>query len=290
MRFAIALVIAFIVSIATARAQPQPDQITGVQFVDIGGQFPITTSITHLGIGTDGMDVQFGKRDGPNRWPDTPDSPAMGPLEYSVGLVLKVGGQWLAASPIEFWNGRPPQGTGQIQDQSVPCDSGSGQIHCNWFYDRNRWPGLFDARPQAGEIMGAYVVAGDVRNNVFVVRERSNIVIFTLPATGVAQSFDYSAVAPQPQPTPQPGPAPTPAPQPVPQPQPTPAPIPSTDISPILNQLQILMTQQSADTAQIRADIKQFHDQVTSTWAGVLNFIIKYVPLAAGTYLLGTKK
>lgn len=238
---------------ASRTCAPQPvfaqslDAVANVQFVDIGGSFPITTTITRAVIGTDGVDVQFDKRDGPNRWPDTPDlshvcdangNCAMGPLEYSVGLVLRVNGQWIAASPIEFWNGRPPQGTGQIQDQTVTCKDGFGQIHCNWFYDAGRWPGLADARPLPGDTVGLYVVAGDVRNNVFSVRERSNIVTFVLPPTGVGRAFDFAPTEP---PSVEPPPVvvapPTEVPPPPPvvtvptsDPVPAPAPIPSTPL------------------------------------------------------------
>lgn len=194
-------VLAFLLSGSFASAQPK-DQIVGAQFIGAGGDFPITTSITRAVVGTDGLDVQFTKRDGVGRWPDTPNlesSGGMGPLEYSVGLALKVNGQWLASAPIEFWNGRPASGTGQIQDQTVTCATGTGQIHCNWFYDAGRWPGLFDARPAVGDTIGLFVVAGDVRNNVFVVRERSAIVTFELPPTGVPATFDFqNADAPAP--------------------------------------------------------------------------------------------
>lgn len=213
-----------VAGLASRFCAPQPvwaqtvDALPSVQFISQEGTFPITAVISRVVVGTDGLDVQFDKRDGPNRWSDTPDFSGvggMGPLEYSIGLALQVNGQWVASAPIEFWNGRPPQGTGQIQDQTVTCPTGTGQIHCNWFYDSGRWPHLFDARPQPGETIGVYVVAGDVRNNIFVVRERSAIVRVVLPNTGVAAVFDYPAqgtgpVLPPAPPTTDPGTSPLP--------------------------------------------------------------------------------
>jgi hypothetical protein len=199
--------------IPSAMAQADAMPISTVQFEGPGGNvgaFPITTGITKLVIGTDGVNLEFSKKEGPNRWPNTCGAPFadpaddckedggridMGALQYSMGIVAKVNGQWVASAPIEMWYGRAPSGTGQIQNQEATCDTGSGQLHCNWYYDRNRWPGLFQARFTAGEQLGFFVVAGDARNNYVPLQERSNIVLFTLPATNVAATFEYAAQA-----------------------------------------------------------------------------------------------
>jgi hypothetical protein len=204
------LLLALLLLLRSSQAHAQTDAIpvSDIEFVGPGGNigaFPVTTAITRVEIGLKGVSVEFTKKDGPNRWPDTKDMESaggMGPLQYSVGLVIQVNGRWYASAPIEFWYGRGPEGTGQIQDQTVTCASGQGQIHCNWFYAPDRWPHLFDARPQAGETLGLFVVYGDARNNMYtsasgqVIHERSNIVTFQLPATGQAAVFDYGVTPP----------------------------------------------------------------------------------------------
>lgn len=173
------------------------DQITAdqIQFVgpggpDLGG-YAVTTTISHLDVTTAGLNVVFDKRDGPNRWPDTCSTPScvepgtnMGALEYSVGLVLKVNGQWYGSAPLETWNGNDTVG-GAIQNV--------GQIPGNWFYDAGRWGPLTGYQPQPGETVGLFVVAGDARNNYTPLRERSNVVTFAMPADGEDRSFDFSA-------------------------------------------------------------------------------------------------
>lgn len=190
-------------------ASAQTDAVQA-RFVGSGvdaGSFPITTGITHVDLKTNGVEVQFSKRDGASRWPNTCGRPFadpgddckevgfdMGPLQYSLGLAVKVNGEWVASAPVETWFGNNTI-AGQVQDQSVSCPSGGGQIHCNLFYD-GRWAPLDQSHPNPGEQIGVYVVAGDARNNFFIVKERSNIVLVTLPNTGVSASFDYAVTPP----------------------------------------------------------------------------------------------
>jgi hypothetical protein len=178
-----------------------------VTYVGPGGDvmsFPVTTAITKATIGTDGIDVEFTKRDGSNRWPDTKnfEPVGMGPLQYSIGLALSINGTWYGSAPIEFWHGRSPAGTGQIQDQTVTCPQGfHGQVACNWFYD-SRWAQLMGHQPAAGETVGLFVVYGDARNNVYELPdgskkfERSNVVTFKLPATGQSAVFEFPDKSP----------------------------------------------------------------------------------------------
>src|SRR5919197_5435923 len=181
-----------------------------VQFVGPGGdigRFPITTAISRVDVTLNGVEVQFDKRDAPKRWPNTcgrpladpaddcketrPDGSTidMGALQYSLGLVLNVGGQWYASAPIETWLGNNTIG-GQIQQQNI--GDGRGQIAANWFYD-GRWGPLAGYNPKPGEVVGLFVVAGDARNNVYRVQERSNIVTFPLPPSHTAASFTFAA-------------------------------------------------------------------------------------------------
>ena len=140
----------------------------------------ISTTITGLDLLPSGVHVEFSKADGPNRWPDTPDysgSGGMGPLQYSIGLCFKISGQWHCSAPIELWYGLHENG-GNIGEP--------GQVPSNWFYD-NRWGAMQGYQPKAGEIVGVYVVAGDARNNIYVVKERSNIVLVPFPTAAGAK-------------------------------------------------------------------------------------------------------
>lgn len=155
-----------------------------VQFIGPGGDigsWPITTLISQVDIKLNGVEAQFDKRQGPGRWPDNTTPGWDGPLQYSLGLVLKVYGQWYASAPIETWYGNNVIG-GPIQEP--------GEIPLNWFYDA-RWGPLWGYQPVTSEHIGLFVVAGDPRNNFTPVRERSNIVLLTMPAPGTVARFNF---------------------------------------------------------------------------------------------------
>jgi hypothetical protein len=170
------------------------------------GRMNETAKITRVEVGANGVNVEFTKKDGGDRWPNTCGAPFadpaddckedggridMGALQYSLGFVLPVNGTLYGSAPIEYWYGWR-DGTGAIQDQSVTCDNGRGQIQCNIYYD-GRWPNLRQARPAAGDEIGVFVVAGDARNNFVPLQERSNIVTFRLPAPGATTVVEYGA-------------------------------------------------------------------------------------------------
>ncbi len=213
-----ALVVYCVMSLAhvvfdSTLAAAQTDMIPASQITFVGpggsdiGAWPITTGVTRVAFTQRGTGVEFAPKGalpvtrGGSGWPDTcvpfetckeaGGTIDMGALQYSFGLVLKVNGQWFASAPIESWYGRENPG-GAINDQTVVCPSGSGQIHCNWFYANDRWPNLFSARPQEGEQIGVFVIAGDARNGFNPLHERSNIVVLNLPATGAEVSFDFA--------------------------------------------------------------------------------------------------
>ena len=147
--------------------------------------WPVTTILTRVELRLTGVHVEFSTRDGPDRWPDHVTPGWSGPLQYSLGLALQIAGTWYAAAPIEFWHGLEESG-GQIQAQNVE-GSKVGQIPKNWFYDA-RWGPLHGYQPQPEELVGVYVCAGDVRNRVSVVKERSEILLVRLPPEGVART------------------------------------------------------------------------------------------------------
>lgn len=134
-----------------------------------------TTALTTVEIRSDGVHVEFSKQDGPGRWPDViPPGWAEG-LQYSLGVCFRISGTWYCNAPIEFWYGLPAGG-GPIQQP--------GQFPQNWFYDANRWGAMAGYQPKPGEQIAVFVVAGDARNNIVTVRERSDFVLLQMPSPG----------------------------------------------------------------------------------------------------------
>ncbi len=144
------------------------------------GSWPMTTRLTQIDLRSEGVHLEFDKKDGQDRWPDNVTPGWSGSLQYSIGLCERLDGLWHCAAPIEVWYGLAVTG-GPIQNQQVTCSQGYvGQIACNWFYDV-RWGAMNGYQPKPGEEIGIFVVAGDARNHFNPVQERSNIVVFPLP-------------------------------------------------------------------------------------------------------------
>ncbi len=159
----------------------------------------VTTTITDVEfqyMGTDGVHVTFDKQDGPGSWPDVTPPGWSGSLEYTLGFAEYIGGQWYASAAIQFWRGLPASGGNVAQD--VPtggqCSTfGYGstcQVAQNWYYD-SRWGNLAGYQPKTGEMIGVFVVAGNVRGvtdgSQSPVQERSNVVLVPMPDLSGAQ-------------------------------------------------------------------------------------------------------
>ena len=154
--------------------------------------WPVTTLITDVEFqyeGGDGVHVEFSKRDD-GSWPDVTPPGWSGPLEYTLGIAENIGGQWYASAAIQFWRGLPASGGNLAEDVSTqtPCIAfGYGstcQVAKNWYYD-GRWGNLAGYQPKTGELIGVFVVAGNVRGvtdgSQSPVRERSNVVLVPMP-------------------------------------------------------------------------------------------------------------
>jgi hypothetical protein len=141
--------------------------------------WPITTPITAVDIRPNGVHVDFSKQSGTDRWPDITPPGWDGPLQWTLGMVLNIGGRWYASAPIEFWYGLQESG-GPPQDYAL-----------NWFYDPGRWAPMTYHQPAVGETIGFFACAGDCRNNtagsLSPVKERSNVVLVTMPGSGGAR-------------------------------------------------------------------------------------------------------
>lgn len=265
-----------------ANAQELPvNQVRFVAGPDISN-FAQTTSVTQVLVQANGTELQFSKKDGAGRWPDNVTPGWAGALQYSIGMCVNVSGEWVCSAPIEVWFGRVGA-TGPIQDNTVSCAQGyHGQVACNWFYD-NRWGPLNGHQPAPGEQIGMFVVAGDARNNFNPIRERSNIVLLTMPNPGETRTFNYNEVVPQPvivTPPPAP-PVVVPPPPPVvvvPPPPPPVVPQPIDVSNGAIAELarQVLACNQSIEAS--RVENQAFYASVKSTWQSIGGpFLLKYV-------------
>ena len=174
-------------SIPCAPAPVDLDQITVYDNPPDLASWPITTLLTEVDFTNDGVHVEFDKEDGPNRWPDVIAPGFTGPLEYTLGIVECVDGQWATSAVIEFWNGLYAEGGNVAMDDD--------QIAINWYYD-GRWGTLAGRQPAKGETIGVFVAAGNLRNvttddpNESPVMERSNVVFMAMPdVNGSMNSF-----------------------------------------------------------------------------------------------------
>jgi hypothetical protein len=149
--------------------------------------WPITTHITEVDFTDSGVHVVFDKQDGANRWPDVTPPGWMGPLQYTLGMVECIDGQWYGSAVIEFWYGLAAEG-GNVATNS--------QVAINWYYDAIRWGMLAGRQPQTGETIGIFVAAGNLRNITSddpaqsPVMERSNVVLMPFPdMSGAMHAF-----------------------------------------------------------------------------------------------------
>jgi len=140
------------------------------------GRWPVTTALTLVDIRSNGVHVEFSKQSGPGRWPDVVPPGFSGPLQYTLGMVLNINGQWYASAPVEFWFGLDRSG------------GPPSQFAQNWFYDPGRWAPMTYHQPAVGEQIGFFVCAGDCRNTTngdkSPVKERSNVVLLPNPGDG----------------------------------------------------------------------------------------------------------
>jgi len=138
----------------------------------------VTSKITSISMSPSaGLSLEFTTK---NSWPDVTPPGWDGPLEYTVWAVVNVGGQWYTSGFIQMWRGRASTGAPILSDFAR-----------NWAYDA-RWGPMAGYQPHVGEQMGFFLTAGNARgeSSVSSIRERSNVVIVSLPA-GDSGSFPF---------------------------------------------------------------------------------------------------
>jgi hypothetical protein len=151
--------------------------------------WPETTKLTEVDFTADGVHLEFSKRDD-GTWPDITPPGWDGPLEYTVGFAENVDGKWYGSAAIQFWRGLDASGGNVAEDVATKaqCTSfghdSTCQVAKNWYYD-GRWGNLAGYQPKTGELIGVFVVAGNVRGvkdgSQSPVKERSNIVLVPMP-------------------------------------------------------------------------------------------------------------
>ena len=137
--------------------------------------WPITTRITAISMGGCNVGQAFAF-DAQNFWPDWTSPTGFGPLQYTVWAVIHNAGEWETSGFVQMWKGRPSTGA-----PIMPASCGWN----NWAYG-GRWGPMASYNPQAGDQVGFFVTAGNARGEggVTSVRERSNVVLVTLPDSG----------------------------------------------------------------------------------------------------------
>lgn len=138
--------------------------------------WPATTAITRIDMSPGlGFSFQFSAR---STWPDYTPPGWDGALQYTVWPVVRVNGSWYTAAIVQMWRDRP--GTGAFGLSTWRDD-----FPANWSYIAGG--PMAGYHPNPGDQMGFFVTAGNARfqTGVTSLRERSNVVIITLPAGDV---------------------------------------------------------------------------------------------------------
>ena len=145
------------------------------------GYWAETAQITRVDFSQGWVVVDFDRRDGPNRWPDTPWGRPGDSVQYCLGMCVNINNHWYCSAPIQFWHGRELEAGGRANEVGI-----------NWFYPP-AWGPMSGHQPADGELVGIFVAEGSTRHNrdgsESIVHERSNVALvpfgtnFTLGST-----------------------------------------------------------------------------------------------------------
>lgn len=142
------------------------------------GGWPATTALRSISFRSDGVAVEFGKKNGAGRWPDVVPPGWSGPIQYTLWIAMNIGGTWHVAGAIEFWHDLAAGG-GDV--------TRNNQVANNWTYDC----GPMARQPAPGEMVGFFVTAGDQRKkDAAITHERSNVVLVPFPGSA-GQSYSF---------------------------------------------------------------------------------------------------
>lgn len=156
----------------------------------------------------------------PAPWPSQVPPGWDGPIQYTLWAFVQVGGVWHGGAMLEFWADRDHTGANWLEPAPDGPNAGLNNWQANWAYESRRpfLGAMCDYVPQAGDLVGFMLTAGDCRSPIAMptVSERTNTIIVPLVLEGVA--------------VPVPGPFPGPTPEPGPTPPPPPPPTPDTEV------------------------------------------------------------
>lgn len=161
--------------------------------------WPITVTITTVNEDPRGGFELLFDRTLPEswKWPSNPAVPSDN-FQFTVWAFVQVGGKWHGAGFVQMWQGRSMK-TGALPAIFSVNDGAQGYV--NWWGDvRRLWGEMSDYVPRPGDQVGFLVSAGNGRlvQGVTSVRERSNVVLVTLPASDVLSVSTGAAVPPGP--------------------------------------------------------------------------------------------
>jgi hypothetical protein len=123
-----------------------------------------TAQITRIETSGQHVIVDFDKRTGGGRWPES--GFGTGGIQYTIGMCFNLGGQWYCSAAIQMWDGRELEAGGE-----------TSEIGINWYYDA-RWGPMAGHQPARGELVGIFVAQGNLRDRGNTsVKERSNVVL-----------------------------------------------------------------------------------------------------------------
>ena len=152
---------------ATGQFKVEPFSLSQAVIVNNPSDLPSwaeTTAITSIDFTSNAMLVDFDKRTGPGRWPES--GFGSGGIQYTLGMCLFINQQWYCSAAIQFWEGRDLEASG------LPS-----RIAADWFYDA-RWGAMQGHQPSRGETVGIFVAQGNLRDiGKTSVKERSNVVL-----------------------------------------------------------------------------------------------------------------
>jgi len=133
------------------------------------GYWAETAQITRVDFSEGWVIVDFDRRDGPNRWPDTPWGRPGDSVEYCLGMCVNIDNHWFCSAPIQFWHGRELEAGGRANEVGI-----------NWFYPP-AWGPMSGHQPAQGELVGIFAAEGSTRHNrdgsESIVHERTNVAL-----------------------------------------------------------------------------------------------------------------
>ena len=129
------------------------------------GFWPQTATITSVTFTASAILVDFDRRQGPGKWPESRLG-TDGGVQYTLGMCFQLGGQWYCSAAIQFWDGRDLEASGY-----------PSRIADDWYYDPVRWGPMAGHQPAPGELVAIWVGQGNLRNSGNTNRERSDFVV-----------------------------------------------------------------------------------------------------------------